>query len=169
MSDQAGKEQPRSYITKGKYVFTDELTEVQNPDMSVPYFTAKAIMITADKDEIFGDTGVVRISDLILKQSTFIDEHGKHTEAHKLYIWPGNLGSTKEWTAGKREFLTEFVLNFPLEVLSVQESNGVTWRYITPENFKKFPEDISASQSFREFAEHRKEYFFLRRPLDTPK
>ena len=169
MSDTAGKEGPFSSIKKGKYVFTDELTEVQDPAQSVPYFTAQAIMIMENEGDFFGDTGTVRISDLILKQSTYIDESGKNIEAHKLYIWPRNLGNTKEWTAAKKEFLTEFVLNFPLEVLSVQENNGVTWKYITPENFKKFPEDIRTFESFREFADQRKEYFFLRRPVYIPK
>ena len=154
---------------KGYYVFTDHLEEVHPEGASVPFITAKAILITTNDDSIKGDIATVKMSDLILKQSTFIDDDGKVVEAHKLYVWPRNLGSTKEWTANKLEFLNEFVLNFPIEIISLDESNGLTWKYITPENFKKIPEGIEASSSFQEYAAHQSEYFFLRRPLKEPK
>ena len=154
---------------KGHYVFTDHLEEVHPEGTSVPFITAKAILITTNDDSIKGDIATVKLSDLILKQSTFIDDDGKVVEAHKLYVWPRNLGSTKEWTANKLEFLNEFVLNFPIEIISLDESNGVTWKYITPENFKKIPEGIKASSSFQEYSAHQREYFFLRRPLKEPK
>jgi hypothetical protein len=150
---------------KGKYVFTDHLEEVHPEGASVPFITAKAILITDNDGSIKGDLATVKMSDLILKQSTFIDDDGKVLEAHKLYVWPRNLGSTKEWTANKLEFLNEFVLNFPIEIISLDESNGVTWKYITPENFKKTPEGIETTPGFQEYSEHQSEYFFLRRPL----
>ncbi|MBB5634148.1 hypothetical protein HDE68_000033 [Pedobacter cryoconitis] len=154
---------------KGRYVFTDHLEEVHPEGVTVPFLTAKAILMVSDDGLIKGDVATVKISDLILKQSTFIDDDGKVIEAHKLYVWPRNLGSTKEWTANKQEFLNEFVLNFPIEVISLDESNGVTWKYITPENFKKIPEGMDVSASFKDYVEHQNEYFFLRRPLKEPK
>jgi len=154
---------------KGKYVFTGALTIVQEEGASVPYFSAEAIAIIEKDGEFGGDVIHVRVSDLILKQSSYIDENGKVLEAHKLYVWPRNLGSTQQWTAGKEEFLNEFVMNFPIEVLSLEESNGVTWKYITPEEFKQIPEEINSSDSFKEYQEHMDEYFFLRRPLKDVK
>lgn len=171
MPDSIHNNSPESplLLQKGKYVFVDELKEIFKEGASVPFFAAKAIMISENDGLLSGDIKMVNISDLILKQSSFIDETGKVTEAHKLYIWPRNLGSTKEWTANKQEFLNGFILNFPIEILSTQESNGVTWKYITPESFKDFPGDIQASASFQEFAGHKNEYFFLRRPVNEPK
>ncbi|SDZ94118.1 hypothetical protein [Pedobacter hartonius] len=156
-------------LQKGKYVFTDELKEELTEGLSVPFFTAKAIVIKENAAEFSGDIAVFNISDLILRQSTYIDENGKMTEAHKLYIWPHNLGSTAQWTAAKQEFLNQYILNFPIEILSLQESNGVTWKFISPENFKKIPASIQASPEFRDFADHQEEYIFLRRPLNEPK
>ena len=156
-------------LKKGKYVFTGALTIVQEEGASVPYFSAEAIAIIEKDGEFEGDVVDVKLSDLILKQSSYIDENGKVLEAHKLYVWPRNLGSTTQWTAGKEEFLNEFVMNFPIEVLSLEESNGVTWKYITPEEFKVIPEGINSSDSFKEYQEHMGEYFFLRRPLKEVK
>jgi len=154
---------------KGKYVFTGALTIVQEEGASVPYFSAEAIAIIEKDGKFEGDVVNVKLSDLILKQSSYIDENGKVLEAHKLYVWPRNLGSTTQWTAGKEEFLNEFVMNFPIDVLSLEESNGVTWKYITPEEFKDIPEGINSSVSFKEYREHMDEYFFLRRPLKDVK
>ncbi|WP_158796006.1 hypothetical protein [Pedobacter sp. L105] len=156
-------------LQKGRYVCIDDLKEEQNAGSTIPYFSAKAILIVEKERSLTGDIKTVNLSDLILKQSTYMDEGGKAIEAHKLYTWPRNLGSTAAWTAAKQEFLNQFVLNFPIEVLSLQEERGVTWRYITPENFKTFPDDIIATPAFMEFATHRSEYFFLRRPLYSPK
>ena len=158
-----------SFIQKGKYVFIDQLTVIEDNNSSVPYFSAKAIAMLKTDDKYEGVITNFRISDLILKQSSFIDDNGKTIEAHKLYVWPRNLGKTKEWTASKEEFLNEFILNFPIEIISTQESNGVTWRFITPEHFKKIPEGIDASEEFQEYADHIDEYFFLRRPLNEAK
>lgn len=156
-------------LQKGKYVFTGKLTEGKHADASVPFFYAEAIIIAESDGVIKGDILPVNVSDLILKQSSFIDETGRVTEAHKLYVWPRNLGSTDQWSASKIEFLNEFVLNFPIEVISTEESNGVTWKYITPENFKKLPPNIQSSAAFGEFAKNKAEYFFLRRPINDPK
>lgn len=156
-------------IQKGRYVFIDNLTEEENFGSPIPYFSAKGITIAEKNGILTGDINTVNISDLILKQSSYIDESGKNIEAHKLYTWPRNLGSTAEWTAAKKEFLNQFILNFPIEVISLQEERGVTWRYITPENFKAFPDNIKGSVSFQEFAADRNAYFFLRRPLYSPK
>lgn len=156
-------------LQKGKYVFTGKLEVVYKQDSLVPVLSAEAIVIREINGTLYGDIGKVNISDLILKQSSYLDENGKVIEAHKLYTWPRNLGSTKEWTASKEEFLNQYILNFPLEVLSVQESNGVTWKYITPENFKDFPEEMQGSESFRAFAAQKETYFFLRRPVSLPK
>jgi|GEM_PF-1880078 len=156
-------------LQKGKYVFTGDLQEVYKEGLSVPFFTAKAIILIEKDGKLSGDIQTVNISDLIQKQSSYVDGAGKIIEAHKLYTWPRNLGSTKEWSASKQEFLNQYLLNFPIAILSVQESNGVTWKYITPENFKDFPADVQGSVSFLEFASHKNEYFFLRRPVDEPK
>ena len=156
-------------LKKGKYVFIDSLKEEQDENASVPFFTAKAIIIAENHESFTGDIAVLNLSDLILKQSAYIDENGKITEAHKLYTWPRNLGSTPQWTAAKHEFLNQYILNFPIEVLSLQESNGVTWRFITPENFKKTPANIKTSPEFEEYLANQAEYFFLRRPLKDPK
>ncbi|MCX2480093.1 hypothetical protein OQY15_13415 [Pedobacter sp. MC2016-15] len=160
---------PFQLLKKGKYVFTDLLEEKQDPNASVPYFTAKAIIIEENPDNFTGDVAHVRLSDLILKQSSYIDENGKIIEAHKLYTWPRNLGSTPQWTAAKQEFLNQFILNFPIEILSLQEHGGVTWRFISPEQFKKLPANINASPEFQDFAAHKNDYFFLRQPLNEPK
>jgi len=154
---------------KGKYVFTGLLKEEQDKNASVPYFTAKAIMIQENHDTFTGDIAILKLSDLILKQSTYIDENGKQIEAHQLYTWPRNLGSTPQWTAAKYEFLNQYILNFPIEVISLQESNGITWRFITPEQFKKIPSGISATPGFEDFVAHQNEYFFLRRPVSEAK
>lgn len=160
---------PSQLLKKGKYVFVGLLKEEQEKNASVPYFTAKAIMIEENDDTFSGDIAVIRLSDLILRQSTYIDENGKRIEAHKLYTWPRNLGSTEQWAAAKYEFLEQYILNFPIEVLSLQESDGITWRYITPENFKKTPTAIQASPEFQDYAANQHEYFFLRRPVSEPK
>jgi len=155
-------------LQKGKYVFTALLQTDYNEGSSIPYFYAEAISITEKEQSFTGNTGPVNLSDLILKQSTFIDDHGKSIEAHKLYTWPRNLGSTNEWTASKREFLEEFVMNFPIEILSLQDQNGVTWRYISPEDFRELPQGIIMSAAFTRYAAHQEEYFFLRRLTDNP-
>lgn len=168
-SDQELSAKKPILLRKGKYVFIDDLKEETNMGSSIPYFSAKAIIIGEKDGQTTGDIATVNLSDLVLKQSSYVDENGKTIEAHKLYIWPRNLGSTAQWTAAKQEFLNQFVLNFPIEILSLQPENGVTWRYITPENFKKFPADIQASAGFEEYAAHKEEYFFLRRPIHEPK
>jgi hypothetical protein len=161
------KQDPKSspLFKKGKYVFTGLLKEEQDEHANVPYFTARAIMIQENNDTFTGDISVLKLSDLILRQSTYIDEHGKMIEAHRLYTWPRNLGSTPEWSAAKYEFLNQYILNFPIEVLSLQESNGLTWRFISPEQFKKTPPAIYATPEFQEYVAKQDEYFFLRRPL----
>lgn len=156
-------------LQKGKYAFIDLLTEQKEEQDIVPYFSAKAIAITEKEGKFYGDVALFKLSDLILKSSVYIDEQGKNIEAHKLYIWPRNLVSTAEWTAAKQQFLNDFVLFFPIEVLSVQEYGGVTWRFITPENFKNLPAGIAGSESFQEFASNPDDYFFLRRLVDGPK
>lgn len=156
-------------LQKGKYAFIDLLTELTAENSPVPYFSATAIAITEKEGQLYGDITPVKLSDLILKSSVYIDGHGKNIEAHKLYIWPRNLGSTAEWTAAKQQFLNDFILFFPIEVLSVQEHGGVTWRFITPENFKNLPAGIAGSESFQEFARNLDDYFFLRRIVNEPK
>lgn len=168
LSQDNNPELPR-LLQKGRYVFVGSLHEEQEKNASVPYFTAKAILIEEHTDTAAEDVAMLKLSDLILRQSTYIDENGKSIEAHKLYTWPRNLGSTAEWTAAKYEFLNQYILNFPLEVISLQESDGLTWRFITPEQFKKIPAGIQASSAFQEYVAHQEEYFFLRRPVNEPK
>jgi len=156
-------------LQKGRYVFVDQLTEELAEGAIVPTLSAKAICIIEKNGLLHGQANKINLSDLILKQSTYIDGNGKMIEAHKLYTWPRNLGSTTDWTAAKKEFLNQYILNFPIEVISLQESNGVTWKYITPEEFKRFPDDIVADPDFKHFASQKNEYFFLRRPIDEPK
>lgn len=156
-------------LQKGKYVFIDHLTEQKEENSAVPYFSAKAIAITEKEGKFYGDIAPAKLSDLILKSSVYVDENGQHIEAHKLYTWPRNLGSTEEWTTAKQQFLNDFILFFPIEVLSIQEYGGVTWRFITPENFKNLHAGIAASKSFQEFACNPDDYFFLRRIVNGPK
>lgn len=163
------EESNHALLQKGKYVFIDNLEQEHPQGVSVPFFTAKAIIILEKDGVLSGEISTVNVSDLILKQSSYLDETGKIIEAHKLYTWPRNLGSTPGWAAAKQEFLNQFILNFPIEIVSLQESNGVTWKYITPENFKDFPETIQGSADFQEFTAHKNEYFFLRRPVNEPK
>jgi hypothetical protein len=155
-------------LQKGKYVFMDELQEVYHADSPVPALLARAIRITEKEGVLFGEMGLLKLSDLILKQSAYHDEAGKIIEAHKLYTWPRNLGSTKEWTASKIEFINQYILNFPIEILAVQPTEGISWKYISPENFKNFPAEITGTASFMDFAAHKDEYFFLRRPINEP-
>jgi hypothetical protein len=154
---------------KGKYVFMDELQEVYHADSPVPALMARAIRITEQDGVLYGDTGLLKLSDLILKQSAYQDETGRIIEAHKLYTWPRNLGSTKEWTACKIDFINQYILNFPIEVLALQQPEGISWKYISPENFKNFPADISGTAAFMEFAAQKDDYFFLRRPINEPR
>lgn len=156
-------------LEKGKYVFTSELEEHKIATSPIPLLTAKGFSITETDGPSVGKVIRANISELILRQSVYRDENGKMIEAHRLYTWPSDLGSTPEWTAAKRRFLDQFVLNFPLEILSRDASGGITWRYITPENFKKFPPDLSGSAEFMEFASHSADYFFLRRPVNLPR
>lgn len=161
-------EKPAS-LKKGKYVFTGDLTIVQEAGATVPYLSATAIAVTEEDGNFKGEVLAVRVSDLILKQSSYIDENGKIIEAHKLYIWPRNLGSTEQWTDAKKDFINEFVLNFPIEVISAFDGSSITWKYITPEAFMKLPSALDMSAPFKDFATHQHEYFFLRRPLNEPK
>jgi len=168
-SDQPIPSSQTFLLQKGRYVFVDQLTEELAAGAIVPTLSAKAICIVEKNGLLHGQIDRINFSDLILKQSTYIDGNGKMIEAHKLYSWPRNLGSTTDWTTAKKEFLNEYILNFPIEVISLQESNGVTWKYITPEEFKHFHDDIPAGSDFKHFASHKNEYFFLRRPIDEPK
>lgn len=155
-------------LEKGKYVFIDELDTAYQEGSAIPFFFAKAIFMVEREGIIQGELRNVNISDLILKQSSYINEQQQLIEAHKLYIWPRNLGSTNEWTAAKREFLNEFVMNFPIQILSLQENNGVTWKHISPETFKKTPESIVATPEFEQYNATKESYFFLRRPITEP-
>lgn len=152
-------------LQKGKYVFINNLFTSELTDNTVPDLYAEALQLSLQEGTLYGDRALTGLHELISRQSVFITEDGQPVEAHKLYTWPRNLGSTAEWTACKQDFLQAHVLNYPLEVLSVQDNGGLTWTYITPENFKDFPDDLPGSAGFREFAKNRKEYFFLRRPL----
>jgi hypothetical protein len=156
-------------LEKGKYVFIDELDTAYQEGSAIPFFFAKAIFMAEREGVVEGEIRNVNISDLILKQSSYVDEQKHLVEAHKLYVWPRNLGSTNEWTAAKREFLNDFVMNFPIEILSLQEHNGVTWRYISPENFKKIPEELVATPEFEAYRAAKETYFFLRRPINEPR
>lgn len=155
-------------LHRGKYVFTGQLMIQHHEGLSVPYLIAEAIAIQKVQDGVKGDITFFRVSDLIQKSSSFVDEDGKIIEAHKLYTWPRNLGSTVEWTAAKQSFITDFILNFPIEVISLQDG-GVTWKFITPENFKNTPTDIVATTAFRKYLQEQDQYFFLRRPLNNPR
>ena len=59
-------------LKKGKYVFTGALTIVQEEGASVPYFSAEAIAIIEKDSEFEGDVIHVKLSDLILKQSSYL-------------------------------------------------------------------------------------------------
>lgn len=153
-------------LQKGKYVFMDNLEELYQDGSPVPALVAKAISISEKDGVLTGDVALMNVSDLILKQSSYIDENGRVLEAHKLYTWPRNLGSTKDWTASKIAFITQYILNFPIEVISTAENAALTWKFISPENFKNFPEGTSGSEAFQDFASHKEEYFFLRQPIN---
>lgn len=156
-------------FTTGKYVFTGNLQERLLAENPVPVIWADGLRMHLSDGKQVGDSGRFPVSDLILKSSVFLEDDGRKLEAHKLYTWPANLGITKHWTAAKTSFLQEFILNFPIEIISVHPEQGLTWKFITPEQFKKFPENFEAKSAFKDFFAHPETYFFLRRPLQDPK
>lgn len=153
---------------KGKLVFIDHLQQHTPEGDSAPYFTASALVIAEKNGQYFGTVEELNISDLILKQSSFIYDGVNSREAHKLYTWPRNLGDMEAWAKSKKEFLEQHVLNFPIQIQSVQGKHHVTWEYITPEQFKKTPEDIHSSEAFQHYLDHIQEYFFLRKERRDP-
>ena len=153
---------------KGKLVFTDELQQDSLPN-GVAYFTAKAIVITTDHSHARGDIETLKVSDLILKQAKFVTDGVNTIEAHKLYSWPAQLGDNNAWAASKTAFIEEHILNFPIEIISVDEEHHPTWTFITPEEFKKFPEGLDTSPAFQEYLDRQETYFFLRKERNDPK
>lgn len=153
---------------KSKLVFLDHLQQHYPKDGGAAYFTATALVIAEHDGKYTGSRETLRISDLILKQSSFIYD-GTHTrEAHKLYTWPKNLGDMEAWAASKKIFLEQHILNFPIRIQSVQDEHHLTWEFITPEQFKKTPQDLQASADFQEYLDHSQEYFFLRKERNDP-
>jgi len=156
-------------LQKGRYVFTENLEVIENEGSSVPIIAAKGFTITEKDGLVYGDFALVNISDLILKTAAYRDDNGRLIEAHKLYTWPRNLGSTEEWTQAKTEYLSQQVLNFPIEVTATAEEGGLSWTFITPERFKSLPKDMEMSTGFKHFADQPQDYFFLRRPVNEPR
>jgi hypothetical protein len=153
---------------KGKLVFIDGLQEQSTPESNTPYFTAKALVIAEEDGQFFGSVEVLKISDLIQKSSNYVYDGVNSREAHRLYTWPANLGDNKAWSESKRIFLSQHVMNFPIQILSVQQENQITWEFITPEKFKKTPEGLQATPEFQQYLDHINEYFFLRKERNDP-
>lgn len=159
---------PEKEFHTGKYVFTGSPVPRIGTNSPVPVLWADALRIYQPDKFPVGDSGQFPLSDLILKASVFVEQGGKKVEAHKLYTWPRNLGSTADWTKAKTEFLLEFVLNYPLEILDVHAEQGLTWTFITPENFKKLPDELHPEGEFITFYREPETYFFLRKPVNLP-
>lgn len=153
---------------KSKLVFIEDLQQHNPKDGGAAYFTAKALVIAEDNGQYYGTEETLRISDLILKQSSFIYDGVHSREAHKLYTWPRNLGDMAAWAASKKAFLEQHVMHFPIQIHSVQEQQHLNWEFITPEQFKKTPSDIQASAAFQHYLDHIGDYFFLRKERNDP-
>lgn len=148
---------------KGKLVFIEALKEESSEELAIPYFTAKALVISEIDGQYYGTVEVLNISDLIQKTSNYVYDGVNTREAHKLYTWPVNLGDSKAWGDSKRIFLEQQVMNFPINILSVQEDKYLTWEFISPEQFKNIPARLHASPEFQNYLDHKEEYFFLRK------
>lgn len=153
---------------KGTLVFTDGLKLHEGAGLSAPYFTARAIVVAQSGDQYHGSIEELQISDLILKQSSFLYDGVNTREAHKLYTWPRNLGDHKAWAESKKAFLEQHVMHFPLQIRAVEQEHHLTWEFITPEQFKKMPAGITYDEAFRDFYEHPGNYFFLRKERNDP-
>jgi hypothetical protein len=153
---------------KGKLVFTEDLKEDITPDSNVPYFTAKALVISEADGHFVGSVKVLKISDLIQKTSAYVYDGVHKQEAHKLYTWPTNLGDHKAWGESKRIFLAQHVMNFPISISAVENKNHITWKFINPEEFKATPPGIQASPEFQDYLDHQEAYFFLRKDKNEP-
>ncbi|MET3113753.1 hypothetical protein AAKU52_001482 [Pedobacter sp. CG_S7] len=156
------------FFKKGKLVFIEALKEESTIDLAVTYFTAKALVISEKDGEYYGTVEVLNISDLIQKTSIYVYDGLNTREAHKLYTWPVNLGDSKSWGESKRIFLEQQVLNFPINILAVQEEKYLTWEFISPEQFKNIPSGLQASPEFQNYLDHKEEYFFLRKERNEP-
>lgn len=169
MNNQSSPAAQQKAFSTGKYVFSGELQESKTQESPVPLIWCQALRIHQTESDVIGDSALFPLSDLILKSSVFLEEDGRKTEAHKLYTWPRNLGSTKDWTTAKSNFLQEFVLNFPIEIVQLHPEQGMTWKFIKPEIFKKLPEEIIArTPEFMDFQQHPEQYFFLRKDHTDP-
>jgi len=153
---------------KGKLVFIEALKEESSEELAIPYFTAKALVISEIDGQYYGTVEVLNISDLIQKTSNYVYDGVNIREAHKLYTWPVNLGDSKAWGDSKRIFLEQQVMNFPINILSVQEDKHLTWEFISPEQFKNISAGLQASPEFQNYLDHKEEYFFLRKEKNEP-
>ena len=156
------------FFKKGKLVFTGDLQEEHTVELNIPYFTATALVIAAENGKYTGTVERLKISELIQKTSSYIEDGVNAREAHKLYTWPANLGDHKAWSESKRIFLLQHVMNFPINIIAVQEQNHLTWEFITPEEFKIIPPGLKASPEFQQYLDHQDEYFFLRKDRNDP-
>lgn len=153
---------------KGKLVFVDTLQQHTPHEGAASYFTARALVIYEVDGQYFGASEILHISDLILKQSSFLYDGVNTREAHKLYTWPHNLGDMEAWANSKKEFIEQHLLNFPIQIQSVQGPHHCTWEYISPEQFKKVPDGLQADNHFQQYLDHINEYFFLRKERKDP-
>lgn len=152
---------------KGKLVFTDELQQEQLPN-GAAYFTAKALAIVTENNENHGLVATLKVSDLIQKQARFVTDGVNTIEAHKLFTWPSRLGDHEAWADSKRAFIEAHLMNFPIEIISVDADQFPTWTYITPEQFKKVPANLEASAAFQQYLDEQGSYFFLRKDRNEP-
>ena len=153
---------------KGKLVFIDTLQQELDQNTGIPYFTARALVITNDDASSTGSLQTLKISDLISKLSTFIYDGVNSREAHKLYTWPINIGDNSAWAESKKSFIERHVMHFPIRIHQVEDENQITWEFITPEEFKKSPANLQASPDFQHYLDHQAEYFFLRKEIIDP-
>jgi len=153
---------------KGQLVFIDTLQQEFDQNTGIPFFTARALVISNDDGAFTGSLQTLKISDLISKLSNFIYDGVNSREAHKLYTWPINLGDSAAWAESKRSFIERHVMNFPIRIQQVKNENQVTWEFITPEQFKKAPAHLQATADFQHYLDHQAEYFFLRKEKKDP-
>lgn len=136
-------------LVKGKYVFFTELKQQQGLNVMVPEFSAKGLSLIEKEGVFSAEVLTFDISNLISKRSVYVNSE-KSIEAHKLYTWPVRLGDPKAWAESKHGFFGQYLLNHPIEILSLQEEGHFTWKYITEACFKDTASQIQESYESQE-------------------
>jgi hypothetical protein len=154
---------------KGKLVFIENLQQENDVHSGIPYFTARALVVSEEAGEISGSVQTLKASDLISKLSRYRYDGVNSREAHRLYTWPVQLGDNQAWADSKKAFLEQHVMNFPIRILQVVNENELSWEFISPEEFKKPTPGLLASAEYQHYLDQQDAYFFLRKDKNVPK